>query len=390
LSKEEFKSLIAPTVPVAVLYFLMNFSAWLWYALFGKYLVIDLGFSGEELGFVMMIYNLSFAVSTFPSGKLSDIIGSKKVLFSGIIIYSLGILFMAYSLNVSSMAIACAITGFGEGLFLTSATVHAVKSGGVRRVSTTYGFVLSAGILGEVLGSLMSGYVKEYLGSQLLFFASSFVPILSSPFLAFVKEEFHGMRSKKSSTGLLQLLRSHTVLRLMAIGLIFHAIGYNMISPFISVHAGAVGLSDKDIGIVNFTWLLSMFLTILPWSILADRVGSKLVLAGHVFFSSISWIAYAFTGDFTSLILAAIFMGIVGSMDLPSRRRLLAESAGGEGIGTLIGALDLFTMLSSIPAPIFGGAVYGLAGLRGVFWVGFVVNLIGVPFLLRVKVRGGD
>ncbi|MCD6536944.1 MAG: MFS transporter [Thaumarchaeota archaeon] len=388
MGKEEFKSLIAPTVPVAVLYFLMNFSAWLWYALFGKYLVIDLGFSGEELGFVMMIYNLSFAISTFPAGRLSDMIGSKKVLFSGIIIYSIGILFMAYSLNAPSMAFACMVTGFGEGLFLTSATVHAVKSGGVRRVGTTYGFVLSAGILGEVLGSLMSGYVKEYLGSQLLFFASSAVPLISSPFIVVIREESQRYSSKKNSTGLLQLLKSHAVLRLMAIGLIFHAIGYNMISPFISVHAGAVGLSDKDIGIVNFTWLLSMFLTILPWSMLADRIGSKFVLAGHVFLSSISWITYAYTGDLLSLISAAVFMGIVGSMDLPSRRRLLAESAGGEGIGTLIGALDLFTMLSSIPAPIFGGAIYGLGGLRAVFWVGFVVNLIGVPFLLKVRVHG--
>lgn len=388
MSIEKFRNLIALTVPVAVLYFLINLGGWLWYTLFGKYLIMDLGFSGEELGLVIMVYNLSFGVSTFPAGILSDIIESREILFIGIVVCSLGIWLMAYSLNAILMAVACALVGVGEAFSLTSITVHTIRSGGIRRIGTFHGFVLWAGTLGEVLGSFMSGYVKEYLGNQSLFIISSAVSLSSLSLLTLVKERPRGKRFTKSSTNPLQLLRSHTVLQLMTAGLIFHTIGYNVIFPFLSVHAGSAGLADREIGIINSTLFFSAFLTTLPWSILTDKIGSKSMLVNHVLLSSISWIAYVFSGDLISMILAAVFIGVVNSMDLPSRRRLLAELSGGERIGTLIGALELFTMLSSIPAPIFGGVLYELAGLHGVFWAGFAVNLVGIPFLLKIEVHG--
>lgn len=387
MSREEFENLIALTMPVAALYFLINLGGWLWYTLFGKYLIIDLGFSGEELGLVITIYNLSFAASTFPAGILSDIVESRKILFSGIVICSLGILIMAYSPKPPAMAIACAIVGIGEGFSFTSITVHTIRSGGIRRISIVYGFVLWSGALGEVLGSFMSGYVKEYLGSRSLFLVSALLSMASLPLLALVKQRSRRRGSVESLTNPFRLLRSHKVLQLMTLGLVFHTIGYSMIFPFISVHAGLVGLADREIGIINSSLFFSAFLTTLPWSILTDKIGSKSMLVNHVFFSSISWIAYVLSGDLTSMILAAAFVGIANAMDLPSRRRLLAEAAGGESIGTLIGALELFTTLSSIPAPIFGGAIYELVGLRGVFWAGFAVNLVGIPFLLKIKVH---
>ncbi|MDW8021998.1 MAG: MFS transporter, partial [Nitrososphaerota archaeon] len=349
MSREEFESLIAFTVPMAALYFLISLGGWLWFTLFGKYLIMDLGFSGEELGFVIMAYNLFFAISTFPAGILSDTIESRKILFSGIAICSLGVLIMAFSLSAVTMAIACAIVGIGEGLSFTSITVHTIKSGGVRRIGTLYGFVLWVGSLGEILGSIMSGYVKEYLGSQSLFLLSSAISVSSLPLLALVKERPRRRRSIEPLTNPFRLLRSHNPLRLMTLGLVFHTIGYSMLFPFISVHAGLIGLADREIGIINFAIFSSAFLTTLPWGILTDRIGSKSILVNHVFLSSISWITYALSGDLSSIILAAAFIGVVNSMDLPSRRRLLAETSGKEGIGTLIGTLEFFTMLSSIP-----------------------------------------
>ncbi|MCD6341521.1 MAG: MFS transporter [Thaumarchaeota archaeon] len=389
MSREDVKSSVLTTLPLTVVYLLINFSAWLWYALFGKYLVLDLGFEGGALGAVMMLYNLSYAVSALPAGRFSDIIESKKILLAGILIYSVGIFFMSRSLNFPSMAVSCIIAGVGEGVFFTSATVYAVKKGGVRKVGMIYGFVLSSGLLGEVLGSLASGYTKEYFGGQALFLISCLIALATSPLILFLKELPKTNGSRSSSTGLIRLPRSHKGFRLLALGLIFHGIGFNMISPFISVHAGALGLNDKSIGFVNFTWLLSTMITTLLWSILADKIGGKLILAGHLIFSFASWATYAHSWNFATLIYAAVFLGIVSSMDMPSRRKLVAELESGQGIGVLIGSLDLLTMLSSIPAPMLGGAIYQAAGVVTLFWIASIINSIGVPFLLKVKAKRG-
>jgi len=387
LSKETTKSLILTTLPLTAAYLFICFSIWLWYSLFGKYLILDLGFRGEELGAAMMLYNLSYALSTLPSGRLSDVIDVRKILLAGIVAYALGILLMAYSATFLLIGVACVIAGLGEGTFFTSATVYAVKRGGISRVGMVYGFVMSTGLLGEVLGALASGYVKEYLGVQMLFILSALTALIATPFLLALKS-LQSRRSdsrKQSSFNVLKLLKEHKNFRLMAVGLIFHAIGYNMTASFISVHAGELGLADSEIGFVNFTWLASMTATTMPWSFLTDRIGGKIILAGHVLFSSISWMAYASTWNFAAIVCAAIFMGVVASMDMPARRKLLAELESGQGIGTLIGSLDMLTMLSSIPAPILGGIIYQLSNLQALFLAASAVNLIGVPLLLRVR-----
>ena len=375
------------TLPLTAAYLLICFSIWLWYSLFGKYLILDLGFRGEELGAAMMLYNLSYALSTLPSGRLSDVIDVRKILLAGIVAYALGILLMAYSATFLLIGVACVIAGLGEGTFFTSATVYAVKRGGISRVGMVYGFVMSTGLLGEVLGALASGYVKEYLGVQMLFILSALTALIAAPFLLALKS-LQSRRSdsrKQSSFNVLKLLKEHKNFRLMAVGLIFHAMGYNMTASFISVHAGELGLADSEIGFVNFTWLASMTATTMPWSFLTDRIGGKIILAGHVLFSSISWMAYASTWNFAAIVCAAIFMGVVASMDMPARRRLLVELESGQGIGTLIGSLDMLTMLSSIPAPILGGIIYQLSNLQALFLAASAVNLIGVPLLLRVR-----
>ena len=375
------------TLPLTAAYLFICFSIWLWYSLFGKYLILDLGFRGEELGAAMMLYNLSYALSTLPSGRLSDVIDVRKILLAGIVAYALGILLMAYSATFLLIGVACVIAGLGEGTFFTSATVYAVKRGGISRVGMVYGFVMSTGLLGEVLGALASGYVKEYLGVQMLFILSALTALIATPFLLALKS-LQSRRSdsrKQSSFNVLKLLKEHKNFRLMAVGLIFHAIGYNMTASFISVHAGELGLADSEIGFVNFTWLASMTATTMPWSFLTDRIGGKIILAGHVLFSSISWMAYASTWNFAAIVCAAIFMGVVASMDMPARRKLLAELESGQGIGTLIGSLDMLTMLSSIPAPILGGIIYQLSNLQALFLAASAVNLIGVPLLLRVR-----
>ncbi len=375
------------TLPLTAAYLLMNFSMFLWYSLFGKYLVMDLGFRGDELGASMMLYNLFYALSTLPSGKVSDVVDVRKILATGVVIYSAGTLLMAFSKEFRLMALACAVAGLGEGIFFTSGTVYSVRRGGVRRAGVTYGIVFSTGLLGEVLGALASGYVKEYLGARVMFTASAILSLMSIPLVLILQSFRERTCAGNSSVSLVKLLKEHRSFKLLAVGLIFHSLGYNMIAPFISVHAGELGLADSEIGFVNFTWLLSMMLTAFIWSVLADKLRSKIILAAHIILSSFSWMTYAYSKSFILIIHSAVVLGLVGAMDMPARRKLIAELEGGEGIGTLIGSLDLLTVLFSIPASILGGAIYQRSNILVLFWAASTVNLIGVPILVKVKTR---
>jgi len=353
---------------------------------------VDLSFSGNELGLVMMLYNLSFAVSALPAGILSDVIMSRRVLLMGAVACAIGILLMAFSRDAVMMSAACLIIGFGDAFTLTAITVHTVKSGGIRHLATLYGFVLWAGTLGELLGSFMSGYVKEYLGSQALFILSSIMSLAPLPMLPLIRERPQEKRaagsiSLASLAEPIKLLGFHVILRLLTLGLIFHTVGYCMFFPFISVHASFAGLADREIGIINSAILLSTFLVTLPCGILADRVGSRPMLLAHVLLSSVSWMLYGLSSDLTSVFLAAAFLGAVNAMDYPARRRLLIEASGEEAVGTLIGALDFFISLASIPGPMIGGILYELTGISSVFLIASLINLVSIPFLLKIRIH---
>ncbi len=371
-------------LPLTIAYFLVNFGGWLWYALWGKYLVLDLGFSGGDLGLVMTFYNLFYALATLPSGRLADVIDSRRILFAGALIYAVGVFTLAFSRDFASIALVCILMGFGEGAFFTSATIYAVRRGGLGRAGMTYGFVFSAGLLGEVLGSLASGYLKESLGSRSLFLISFMVIISTLPLIPLLRREHLTKLVRSKPVSLIKILRDHSEFRLLALGLIFHSIGFNAVLSFFSVYAGELGLPDSGIGLVNFAWILSTFAMTMPWSFLADRLESRLILLSHVVCSSFSWLTYAHSWSFGSLIAAAVLMGLVGSMDMPARRKLVAELERGYGVGTLIGSLDLITMLSAIPAPMIGGLIYQATGSRLVFWMASLINIFGIPFLLKI------
>ena len=392
LSRDDAASLVLTTLPLTAAYLLMNFSMLLWYSLFGKYLVVDLGFSGDELGTVIMLYNMFYAISALPSGKISDLVDIRKVLATGAAVYAMGILMMSLTRSFWLLAMACAVTGLGEGIFFTSGTVYSVRRGGVSRVGLTYGIVFSSGLLGQVLGALTSGYVKEYFGAKAMFAASSLLAASALPLVLFLRDFQAPSRSRRSSIGLVELLREHRGFRILAIGLIFHSLGYNMIAPFFSVHAGEIGLADKEIGVVNFTWLLSMMLTAFFWSMLADRIKSKLILASHIALSSLVWISYAYSKNYVMLVQSAVALGLVGAMDMPARRKLVAELESGEGLGTMIGSLDLITMTFSIPASIIGGVLYEWTNIPILFLAASLVNFIGVPLVFEVgdRVRGSS
>jgi len=385
LSTERFTSALSAASFSTIAYLLAGCSTWLWYPLFGKYLIKDLMLNGEVLGAIMTLYNLSYAVSVLPAGRLSDRFGRKRIMTFGLILMGLSAIIMAYTRDPVILSVACLISGMGYGSFIVSITAYTIEKGGVKRAGVVYGMALSGGLLGDVIGSFVGGSVKELFGSNLLFLLSSMTSFLAIIPTILLKGGQGSTDSLGSSLGIKSLLAKDRDFRSLSIGLIFHAMGFNILFPFISVHASDLGLSDYGIGIVNSTWTLSMVFTTVFWGILTDKIGGKGILTWHLIASFASWIFYAYSWNFMVIIASAIFMGIVSAMDMPARRKILAEIANGRGVGAIIGSLDLITSIVSIPGPIIAGILYNYVKVLGIFWIGSLINLIGVLFLLKIR-----
>ncbi len=122
-----------------------------------------------SLGWVISSFLLSSAIFLLPFGKLGDIIGRKKVFFTGILIYTISTSLIIFSWNIFSLIIFRIIQGLsGAMIFGTSlAIISSVFKEGER--GRAMGINITATYLGLSSGPVIGGLLTEYLGWRSVF-----------------------------------------------------------------------------------------------------------------------------------------------------------------------------------------------------------------------------
>jgi MFS family permease len=137
-----------------------------------------LDFSPVKAGLSMAPMSLMILVGAPISGRLSDRIGARWLLFAGTAIMAIGILFITYQVSVdttvASLAPALVVTGIGMGMTFSPMTAAAMRdvpprvagsASGVLNTTRNIGQVLGIAILGSVLQTRMGTHTADGLGS---------------------------------------------------------------------------------------------------------------------------------------------------------------------------------------------------------------------------------
>lgn len=135
-----------------------------------------LGFSPIKAGLAMTPMSLMILVGAPISGRLSDRIGARWLLFSGTAIMAVGILFIIRQTSVdttaASLAPALIVTGIGMGMTFSPMTAAAMRdvpprvagsASGVLNTTRNIGQVLGIAILGSVLQTRMGVHTVDGL-----------------------------------------------------------------------------------------------------------------------------------------------------------------------------------------------------------------------------------
>ncbi len=135
-----------------------------------------LGFSPIKAGLAMTPMSLMILVGAPISGRLSDRIGARWLLFAGTALMAVGILFIirqtSTSTTVLSLAPALVVTGIGMGMTFSPMTAAAMRdvpprvagsASGVLNTTRNIGQVLGIAILGSVLQTRMGMHTEKGL-----------------------------------------------------------------------------------------------------------------------------------------------------------------------------------------------------------------------------------
>lgn len=305
----------------------------------------------DKKGLIITLFTISAAISRPFSGKLSDTIGRKKVIYLGIICSFFVMLIYPFSYSVLFFLILRFLHGFSAGFAPTGATALLTdlipeKSRG--HAMGIWGTFISLGIgVGQTLGS----WIYLSFGFTILFLIGALFSLIAFILVFWIKETL--VNQQKFNFKLLRIswkdvfepnvLPAAFVMLLSAMcsGMIF------VLTPDLSTY---LGISNK--GFFFGIYVIATILIRLLTSSLSDRIGREKTLLIGCFILVISMLLVGTSNSIVSYIFAAIIFGIATGITSPTMFAWTAdlshEDRRGVGAGTMFIALEFGIMFGAL------------------------------------------
>lgn len=158
----------------------------------------ELGFSANNLQWVVSAYSLVFGGFLLIGGRLSDLLGRRRMFMIAMALFGLGSLIGGLSDSQLMLIIARGLQGFG-GALLSPATLSLIMSNfeeGAER-NRAMGVWSSMGGVGLSLGLLMGGVLTSYIGWEAIFFVNVPIAILTIILAPIVLKESKNLSQTK-------------------------------------------------------------------------------------------------------------------------------------------------------------------------------------------------
>ena len=311
--------------------------------------ITNLG-GADHQGLIITLFSISAGISRPFSGKLSDTIGRKRVIYFGILIAFIVALLYPLSYSVLFFLILRFLHGFSAGFTPTGSTAlvtDIIPADSRGKAMGIWGTFISLGIgVGQALGSL----IFEHFGYNSLFMISAIFTVVSLLLVLKVKEtlaikqKFNGSQLRIEVKDIFEpsVLPAAMVMLLTAFssGIIF------VITPDISAF---LGITNK--GFFFGIYVISTIVIRLLTSSLSDKIGRRQTLLIGCTILMISMILIATSNSINTYILSAVVFGLATGVSSPTlfawTADLSHEARRGVCVGTMFIALEIGVILGS-------------------------------------------
>jgi EmrB/QacA subfamily drug resistance transporter len=143
----------------------------------------DLGFSQEDLQWVISAYALVFGGFLLLGGRASDLLGRRRVFLSGIVVFSLASLFAGLAWSEATLIAARSVQGLGAAAITPAAlSILSTTFAEGRERNVALGVWGAVGGVGAAAGLLLGGVLTDTAGWEWMFFLN--VPVGAVAFAA--------------------------------------------------------------------------------------------------------------------------------------------------------------------------------------------------------------
>jgi len=178
----------------------------------------DLGFSQENLQWVLSAYALVFGGFLLLGGRLADIIGRRGVFTAGLVIFTVGSLLCGLAWDETSLIAARALQGLGAATITPSAlSILTTTFTEGRERNIALGAWGAVGGFGAAAGVLMGGILTDLLSWEWIFYVNIPVGIAALVLAPFLLRESRGAQGQSHDVPGAVLVTSGLVLLVLGI-----------------------------------------------------------------------------------------------------------------------------------------------------------------------------
>ncbi len=157
---------------------------------------VDLGFSQENLQWVISAYALAFGGFLLLGGRAADLLGRRRIFMFGTIVFTVGSLLCGLAWSEASLIGSRALQGFGAAMLTPAAlSILVAMFAEGRERNIALGAWGAVGGVGAAAGVLFGGILTDFLSWEWIFFVN--VPVgvaalILAPFLLSESLDKHG------------------------------------------------------------------------------------------------------------------------------------------------------------------------------------------------------
>ena len=128
---------------------------------------------------IVIGYGLTIAALLLPMGRLSDILGRKKIYLIGFTIFAAGGFLAAISLNIELLIGAKILQGVGSAMTQGTSMAMVISAFGDKDRGRALGLTMSVVGVGAVVGPAIGGFLVDYLGWEAVLYTTAGLGIVS-------------------------------------------------------------------------------------------------------------------------------------------------------------------------------------------------------------------
>ncbi|MFG6115515.1 MFS transporter [Halobacillus sp. MO56] len=324
------------------------------------------------------------------SGKLIDVIGKKKTLIAGIMVFTVTTFLYIGITEFIPLLWLRLFHGLSFGLFTTVSGAIAADVVPASRRGEGIGYFAMAMNLAVVAGPFIGLSVLQFAPFHVLFILLS-VFMVSGALSAFLvnvpKTTETGQQTAKITLSLHDLIETKAVPIALISSLV--ALSYSSILSFLSVYANAIGLSSA----ASYFFLVFAVAMLLSRPYLGrafDTKGPRFVILPCLFLFAVGLVFISFTSTAWMLLISAAIIGLGYGTLLPSFQTMAVQSASIKRSGHSTATFFMFYDSGIAAGSFIWGLVVAQAGYQQLYIISALIVLVVIAlFSIQTKKQPG-